>query len=121
MGPPGADVDGNMKAASSMSPISFRDSVKNKGPWDYKQKGSEYEEFGNYNYGAAGRAAHFPSSILRQEAGIAQTAAGTTDQFGRWGEPGRRLMPWTGNGSFGDDPSDQFWIQQGIRRYEETK
>lgn len=120
-GPPGANVEGNMKAASGMSPVNFRDAVKNKGPWDYKQQGSAYEEFGNYNYGATGRAAGFPSLILRQEAGIAQTAAGTTDQFGRWGEPGRRLMPWTGSGSFGDDPSDQFWIQQGIRRYEESK
>lgn len=26
----------------------------NKGPWDYKQQGKQYQEFGNFNYGATG-------------------------------------------------------------------
>jgi hypothetical protein len=87
-GPSGANVDTNIGQAKKMSLFEFRGQVKNRGSWDYKQQGSQYEEFGNYNYGATGRAAGFPSSILLQEAGIAQTAAGTTDPFGRWGEPG---------------------------------
>ena len=30
--------------------------VKNKGPWDYKQLGSQYQDFGNFDFGAVGAA-----------------------------------------------------------------
>jgi hypothetical protein len=53
--PPGADVLDNMaEAAEHSNPIWFRDQVRNGGPWDYKQLGSQYENFGNFNYGATG-------------------------------------------------------------------
>lgn len=119
-GPRGVDVDQNKEAARSLRPVDFRDLVQNRGSWDYKQRGEDFQEFGNYNYGATGRAVGFPKSILLQEAGIAKAAAGTTDQFGRWGTPGARGRPWTGTGSFGDDLADQFWIMQGIRNHDET-
>ena len=95
-----------------MSVFQFRDQVKNKGPWDYKQQGRQYEEFGNFNYGATGKAAGFPGDTLLQQAGRAQVAAGTSRP--EWGDPGG-LLPFTGSKSNGDDPVDQFWIQQGIR------
>ena len=114
--PAGVSLSINAKQAGGMSPRAFRNQVKNKGPWDYKQQGRQYEEFGNFNYGAMGRAAGFPSGILLQEAGRAQVAAGTSTPS--WGVPGVRGLPFTGSGSFGDDPSDQFWIEQGVREYE---
>lgn len=118
IGPKDANVDKNIKTAQDKSQFWFRDQVKNKGPWDYKQEGKKdgnnYQAFGNFNYGAAGRSI-FPTSILLQEAGRAQTAAGTSAPG--WGSPGIRLMPFTGTGSFGDDPEDQFWIQQGANYY----
>ncbi|MEM7482379.1 MAG: polymorphic toxin type 44 domain-containing protein [Acidobacteriota bacterium] len=89
----------------------FRDQVRNKGPWDYKQQGRQYEDFGNFNYGATGRALGLPERLLLREAGRAQQAAGTSLQD--WGEPGLRVNPFGGSGFFGDDPKDYHWIRLG--------
>ena len=61
--------------------------VRNGGVWDYKQRGSEYENFGNFNYGATGRAVGVPAWILKCGAGWAQKRAGTSKQDwrGHWG------------------------------------
>ena len=83
----------------------FYNQVRNRGPWDYKQRSSRYEAFGNFNYGATGTAAGIPSSRLLRAAGMAQTAAGTSrPEFGSW---------WR-DAPYGDDPRDQYWIEQGI-------
>lgn len=129
--PDGADLDANIelakkKGASSwwnpLKPVYdakaalwFRDQVNNKGPWDYKQKGKEYQDFGNFNYGATGLALGFDEKTLLREAGRAQQAAGTSKE--EWGEPGYRLDPWGGSGSYGDDPDDQEQIKNGFAYY----
>ncbi|WP_267105513.1 RHS repeat-associated core domain-containing protein [Xanthomonas sacchari] len=118
--PKGVSVGENIKKAKAMSPFQFRDQVKNKGPWDYKQLSGKYEQFGNFNYGATGRAISsgigFSSGILLEEAGRAQQAAGTSNPA--WGSAGVRGLPGFGTQSNGDDPVDQFWIQQGIRYHD---
>ena len=57
-----------------------------------------------------------PDSVLLREAGRAQGAAGTSKP--EWGDPGWRINPWGGKGTFGDDPRDQEWIRRGIDYYE---
>ena len=99
--------------------------VKNKGPWDPKQYGIgdyEFEAAGNFNYGATGKACGlFFEKDLLQMAGWAQVKAGTSSKYQDWGKPGwfigKLPVPFTGSGSFGDDPDDQYWIQQGIKYY----
>ncbi|MGC3580118.1 polymorphic toxin type 44 domain-containing protein [Pseudomonas aeruginosa] len=112
--PPGVDIANNMEFSkrqrevlkNNMSVLSwFYTQVKNKSPWDYKQKGKQYQEFGNFNYGAAGTAAGISQQVLLRGAGAAQTMAGTSDKdFGAW---------WAG-APYGDDPVDQIWIKAGI-------
>jgi RHS repeat-associated protein len=109
--PPGVDYADNMDRARH-NPFWFRDQVKNKGPMDYKQRGSVYQDFGNFNYGAVGAAVGFPNSILLREAGRAQKAAGTSRP--NWGDPGSRANPIGGTPPYGDDPEDQAWIQRGV-------
>ncbi|GAA5526198.1 hypothetical protein Maes01_02797 [Microbulbifer aestuariivivens] len=70
--PPGVNIQQNIAEASNMSPFEFYDAVRNGGRWDYKQQGSQYEAFGNYNYGLTGRAAGFPGNVLNRAAGWAQ-------------------------------------------------
>jgi len=36
------------------------------GPWDFKQQGGQYEDFGNYHYGAVGAALGLPELVLRR-------------------------------------------------------
>ncbi|WP_374576111.1 polymorphic toxin type 44 domain-containing protein [Phenylobacterium sp.] len=117
-GPAVADVDSNMAEARSHDPFWFRQMVPNRGPWDYKQRGNngEYEAFGNFHYGATGKVVGpvgIPSGNLFQEAGRAQTRDHTSNS--EFGSPGIRFLPFTGTKSLGDDPVDQYWIEQGIR------
>ena len=80
---------------SIYSPWTFKDKVKNKGDWDYKQYFPTWQDFGNYNYGATGAASGlFTLETLLREAGKAQCAAGTS-------QPG-----WCKQ-SYCDDPDDQ--------------
>ena len=106
--PPGANINDNIENASKQfqqnETLWFYNQVKNKGPWDYKQQGSQYQDFGNFNYGATG-AAGFSSGVLLRMAGRAQRQAGTSNPA--WGSP------W-GSAPYGDDPADQQIIKQGI-------
>ncbi|WP_369821544.1 polymorphic toxin type 44 domain-containing protein [Novosphingobium sp. CF614] len=64
----------------------FRDQVKNRGPWDYKQYDRRFQNFGNYNYGYTGAAAGIDRGLLLRQAGRAQVQAGTSRPG--WGDPG---------------------------------
>lgn len=79
--------------------------VRNGGPWDYKQQSRALANFGNFNYGATGTAAGIPANILLMAAGFAQYRAGTSRPEWRH---------WYPRPPYGDDPWDQYWIQQGI-------
>lgn len=121
--PPGASVDANIaETEQRVDPFWFRNKVRNKGPWDYKQRGRKYADFGNFNYGACGKAFGFSELTLRNEAGIAQIAAGTSKPAwpGDWGRPGPHLYPELGIPPYGDAPEDQYWIGQGIDYYFQT-
>lgn len=119
-GPPGADVKANCDAAKKMvNPWTFKGMVKNKGPWDYKQKGRQYESFGNYNYGATGNAFGLSLNTLYNEAGRAQSSAGTSNPaFGKPAPRWKMFLGCDGTGSRGDDPNDQLWIKRGFDWYQ---
>lgn len=93
------------EAKDHWNPKWYYDQVRNKGPWDYKQQGPEYQDFGNFNYGATGAAYGWPGQVLMRMAGWAQERAGTSKP--EWGDP-------LGSAPYGDDPDDQEQIQRGI-------
>jgi RHS repeat-associated protein len=95
------------------------------GPWDYKaEHGIEYQAFGNFNYGATGVALGFSDETLLRSAGAAQILSALIIQF----TPGTALRQFGNEGSgylrkwggpfggwpYGDDPSDQQKILEGI-------
>lgn len=95
-------------AQAPMRLVYFYDQVRNSGPWDYKQQGTQYQAAGNFNYGVTGAAMGIPDQILLRGAGWAQQRAGTSaSEFGSpyWRAP------------YGDDPQDQQLIKQGIQYY----
>ena len=114
VGPPGVSLDANIAVAKAHfgNAIWFRNQVRGRGPWDYKQLGRQYENFGNYHFGATGAAVGFPLRTMLREAGRAQIAAGTSRE--EWGHPGNRLNPFGGIAPFGDDPADQHFIARGF-------
>jgi hypothetical protein len=89
--------------------------VKRGDSWNYKKLGSQYQDFGNFNYGATGAAIGFNETTLLIEAGRGQIAAGTSRP--EWGTPGGRL--WGKPvAPYGDDPDDQALISKGFQYYQ---
>lgn len=135
--PDNANLDENIASAaqhpvSTWNPISnvsngfwFKNQVKNRAPWDYKQidkvngQPSPYEDFGNFNYGATAAAAGFSPVTTLRLAGWGAERAGTSypDQgsSGVLTLPGQVPLPLPGGGwgAFGDDPKDQLQIMLG--------
>jgi hypothetical protein len=85
----------------------FYNRVRNGGPWDYKQKGKQFEKSGSFHYGAVGAAAGFSEFVLHRAAGAAQFRAQTT-------KANTTLIDWFFY-SYGDDETDQEMIAQGIK------
>jgi len=84
----------------------FKSQVQNHARWDFKRRGPEYENYGNFNYGATGSALGVPSEVLVRTAGWYQQKHGDAKSGeGHW---------WDREGAYGDDPKDQFWIKLGI-------
>ena len=118
--PAGADLDANIRRAARSQiwfPLNapwFRERVRNNSEgrpdsWDYKQLGDQYIPFGNFNYGATGRAAGFDERFLHQQAGRAQMT-NPENYRKEWGDP-ESGWPW------GDDPDDAANIQAGAQYY----
>jgi RHS repeat-associated protein len=107
--PPGTSVDKNISTAAHIGVVDFYNMVRNHGPWDYKQQGSQYQNFGNFNYGAtAASQGSFPTTVIDRMAGWAQQRAGTSKP--EWGGP-------LGSAPYGDDPADQQMVNAGIQYY----
>lgn len=63
--PPGAYVTLNMSLAQDQyNPFWLYNQVRNRDPWNYKQFGAIYQDFGNFNHGASGYAMGFPEATL---------------------------------------------------------
>jgi hypothetical protein len=87
--------------------LGLYENVKNRAPWDYKRGGAQYEDFGNFNFGAVTEAMGVSAFSTFNGAGIYQqlrgaSAAGSGIPFLRW--------------PYGDDAADALQIELG-RQY----
>lgn len=81
--------------------------VRNRGSWDYKRRGRQYEDFGNFNYGAVTAAMGIPSYVAQNAAGIYQQVSGASAAG-----QGTPILKWP----YGDDTADAVQIERG-RQY----
>ncbi|MEO7067681.1 MAG: RHS repeat-associated core domain-containing protein [Rhodanobacter sp.] len=89
--------------------------VKYGGDWDYKTQNTypgQYDDGGNFNYGATGAAAGISTQLLSRAAGAAQMAHSSSNFA--WAFP---LGPF-GGAPYGDQPMDQAAIKAGIAYYQ---
>lgn len=112
--PPGVDIDKNMREATQMTPWEFKNAVKPGGKWDFKRDGNpQYDRFGNFHYGAVGKAAGFSEIMLLNEGGRVNTAADGAGISGTW---------WKGYSDgvipYGDQWQDHWDINQGFDYYD---
>ncbi len=109
--PTDVDILQNIAEAKRMSLLEFILAVRSGGRWDYKRQGRQYEKFGNFNYGATGRALGLHEELLLRGAGAYQIFSGTSRyEYG--------LPTDIKSSSYGDDPRDQEMIRQGIIFYD---
>ena len=110
--PPGINIISHMVIArlhggpGLMTLVWFLMMVRTNGPWDYKDMGTKYENFGNFHYGAVGAAAGISDGVLLRAGGVVQIISGTSDPI--------EFAKYHAVDSFGDDPVDQTWIRAGI-------
>ena len=89
----------------------FVDMVNTGNPWDYKQQGEQYVDFGNFNYGATCAAMGWSLLVCQGSAGLAHD----------W-RAYKRNLP-LGNGipfllpPYGDQSADQAQIANGYWYY----
>jgi hypothetical protein len=116
--PPGTDVDENIRETRRLSQLEpegaladWINKVRRGGEWDYKRWGP-YNDFGNFNYGATGRALGFPREVLMR-------AAGAVQMFDAWwkGKPSGPGSP-LGDPPYGDFPPSQEMIERGMNYYD---
>jgi hypothetical protein len=118
LAPAGVSVDSNINVAQDYSYLNpgadaaFVQLVRNHGLWDYKRQGSEYEDFGNFNFGATAAAMGFPEYIAQNGAGIYQQLFGAS----RAGS-GFPFFKWP----YGDDKKDAGHIKDGYKYYKGYK
>jgi hypothetical protein len=114
--PPGVNTDVHMKITSDQwkrDPATgafmswFYLKVRNRSAWDYKQQNPEWENFGNFHYGAVGTAGQLSEQLVLRAAGYAQAQAKTQAENHKWGY-------WFWLPPYGDDIKDQRWIKMGI-------
>jgi len=108
--PPTASLQQNVTQAQQHGSywVTF-DQVPNKHPWDYKQQGAQYQDFGNFNYGV--------TSGCRNARGRCPTRRRLGSAKSRH-VPVQLGNPWDVNGGpYGDDPNDQAQIKAGYDYY----
>jgi RHS repeat-associated protein len=112
------DEDGPLIPEPTPFLLWFAGMVRPHGPWDFKShvnpsKDPEgwlnYDEYGNFHFGATGAAGGISLDLLLRGAGVAQYMTPNTDPA-HWG------YPWQGP-PYGDDPPGQYWVQQGYNWY----
>jgi hypothetical protein len=133
--PPGVSLDDNIRKAERHRPQGpvtvvssaewFRSMVTHRGDWDYKRRGkpaergkkAEYEDFGNFNYGATGTAIGFSLAQLLSEGGKLQAVPeGMTEKPKEWGYPAGRFFG-SGKYPYGDEPGDAKVVEAGRDYY----
>jgi RHS repeat-associated protein len=110
--PADIDLDANVEEAKKhkYNFIWLYNQVKNRAPWDYKQRDKSLVDFGNFHFGVVGSALGLSEEVLLRGAGWGQSRAGTSNPaYGKfWWKP-----------PYGDDPRDQHMIRLGIRYYKQ--
>lgn len=143
--PPGVSLDANIREAEAHRPCDpngvlsvlnpfvgvycdvnqaaalawFANRVREGGEWDYKRLGGQYEYFGNFNYGATGRALGLPRDVILRAGGAVQVLTNLRRLAeGKPTTPSEGTPLDLGDSSYGDDPRDQQMITDGIDYYD---
>ncbi len=112
--PGGVSVDQNIKNSddSTIGAMVWIVKVLPYSVWDYKKHNIEYDEFGNFNYGATGTKVGFTENTLQAVAGFIQDKVAWFDTNIR----GIKLKDVPKN-AYGEKIYDEIMIEKGINYY----
>jgi len=119
-------VDYNIGQAKNMGPKEFYNNVRNSGRWNYKRSAAGVEDFGNYNFGAAGMSLLNNNKIFSklseaQKEEFLKRGAGLYSQYSNPPDGKRDFSKPLKEPPFGDNADDQEQIQKGIDYYNSTQ
>lgn len=122
--PPDVNIDANItQARTSFNPSWFIELVKPTGLWDYKRQGPQYEDFGNFNFGATAKAFGFQEKWALQAAGIVQIYQHKALLAYSHNEYLQSLLVFKEafqGPPYGDEKRDQEMIKLGFRYYDDV-
>jgi hypothetical protein len=118
-------------AAMTITLVWWINQVRPGGDWDYKGRGPEFEEFGNFNFGATAQALEIPyyiggsgggvvvvnlssNVVTRVERLFRKFVAGDQTPLPKWWSEGIPFLKWP----YGDDPKDARQAHAGYGFYE---
>ena len=121
--PPGVNIRRNVAIVGLVSLFGIDDSTMliaaasaPNSIWDFKAHyGSQYENFGNFHFGAVSAAAGLPRGIALRGAGAVQMVFSRTKPSWVYSQGPTMVPGW--NPPFGDDPRDQQQIELGYFWY----
>jgi hypothetical protein len=118
-------------AAMTITVVWWIDKVRPEGDWDYKRLGEQYQEFGNFNFGATAAELAIPYYIAQVGAGAVNIGSNIITMaemiFRKFRDQDVMLPDWWVNGiallkwPYGDDVRDARSIQAGYAFNESKK
>jgi RHS repeat-associated protein len=127
VGPSYANVAANIETTMTLSTVGWLNAVRPNGVWDYKNWKSEkavleYEDFGNFNFGATCKV-KFPEEICLKGAGAVQVVTDVRNLF----SDNTRIEKLFGAAKtlyqvarfYGDEGKDRYFIEMGFDYYDE--
>lgn len=101
----------------SMALLELKESTKDGGEFDIKQKGGQFQKYGNFQWGVYAASMNLPPDIAIKMCGIYKS--GENKSRAGWGEVSDLTKDKPGQYPWGQNPDDAAAIKEGYKYYQE--
>ncbi|MBI2811944.1 MAG: hypothetical protein HYX67_14100 [Candidatus Melainabacteria bacterium] len=101
----------------SISLDELKDATKDGGEFDIKQKGGQFQKYGNFQWGVYAASMNLPPDVAIKMCGIYKSGEGKSNSS--WGEVSDLTANKPGKYPYGQNPNDAEAIKEGYKYYRE--
>ncbi|CAN5664464.1 hypothetical protein BH10CYA1_BH10CYA1_52020 [soil metagenome] len=101
----------------SISLGALKEATKDGGEFDIKQKGGQFQKYGNFQWGVYAASMNLPPDVAIKMCGIYKNSEGKSNSS--WGEVSDLTANKPGKYPYGQNPNDAEAIQEGYKYYKE--
>lgn len=95
----------------------LKDATKDGGKFDIKQKGGQFQKYGNFQWGVYAASMNLPPDVAMKMCGIYKSSENKSDPT--WGEVSDLTKDKPGKYPYGQNPQDAEAIKEGYKYYQE--